>query len=65
MKSKRDWGINVGKWTLVGCLLLLIPLGAAFGADLPEIKKRGLLRAIWAFHMPSLSSATGSGWTRS
>ncbi len=46
MMSKGDWSINACKWSLLGCLLLLIPLGTALGADLPEIKKRGVLRHL-------------------
>lgn len=46
MKVKSDWGITAGKWFPVVCLLLLIPLGVAIGADLPEIKKRGVLRHL-------------------
>jgi ABC-type amino acid transport substrate-binding protein len=46
MMSRRDWRIGTGKWSLVGCLLLLITLGTASGADLPEIKKRGVLRHL-------------------
>lgn len=42
MKSKKNWGI----YALIVCLLLLIPMSAAFGADLPEIKKRGVLRHL-------------------
>lgn len=46
MKVTKYWAIIIGKWLLASCLLLSIPLQAAWGSDLPEIKKRGVLRHL-------------------
>ena len=58
MKHRKTLSICLGVWVCVIAILVIVSSGFAWGADLPKIKERGVLRHLG---VPYAHFVTGSG----